>query len=466
MRSLGRRSSVSTIAATTTIVPVRARVLTLAMLFAVAAATLTVWRIGPAAGSQVSDEILSNPAISGEPVLIGKRHIATSGSRSVILYQDMYGHPWTYVRDSSSGSSTHVRLPEAAGETWSAPSYVLRTSTELWVLAGTGPLQLRQYRLNGDPMPTSATLLSSRSFGDGDSRPDDLTPLASGAVAAVWHQQGNSGPQGLSVSYWNASTASFTTLPSMSFMPTRASKFVVAQHPADGSVWVFGNPDSWGALGAVRLVESANQLQVDWTNSMFISSSDGNNNVDPENPDVEVSVDPAAGKIVLTYESIVRKIFSTNPVVTGAYLVVAQIGADGAKSFASMDTYVERVSSLGLSVENGATWIAYRPIQPDLSFSTLYLGRRAGGGWDTPIQLGVLYSPYQQVLSDRAASEFVTRLVDGKIHIFRAGSSSPSPSPSPTTTVTSSPSPSPSPTATPTTAPVTKCKPTRTNKCR
>jgi hypothetical protein len=453
--SLGRPSSVLSI---------RARAITVAALFAIAAGTLSLWKIGTAAGAQVTDEILSNPAISGEPVLIGKRHIATSGSRSVILYQDMYGHPWTYIRDQASGQSTHVRLPEAAGETWSAPTYTLRTSNELWVLAGTGPLQLRQYQFNGSTLPTGATLLSTRTFGDSDSRPDDLIALQSGAMTAVSHQQGNAGPQGIWISYWSPSTSAWSTLPSLDFMPTRASKFVAVQHPADGSVWVFGNPDSWGALGAIRLSEASNQLHVDWTNSTFISSSDGNFNVDPENPDIEASVDPAAGKIVLTYQSTIRQIYSTSPVVTGSYPVLAQIGANGSKAFVSMDTYVERVSSLGLSVNAGDTWIAYRPIQSDLSFSTLDLRRRTTAGWDAPIELGRLYSPYQQVMSDAGATEFLTRLADGKIHLFRAGASggSPSPSPSPTATSTSSPSPSPTPTSTP----VAKCKPTKTQKCR
>jgi len=421
-----------------------------------------LFSVTPAAGAQVVDEIISNPAISGQPILIGKRHIASSGTRSAILYVDSLNRPWAYVRDSAAGTSAHLQLPQTTGASWSAVSYVLRASDDLWVLAGTGPVQLREYRLSGDPLPTSAALLSSTTVGDSDSRPDDLTTLASAGLVAVWHQQGSSGPQGLNVSYRGATAASWSTLSPLNFMPTSASKFVVAQHPADASVWVFGNPDSWGSIGAAHLTEVSGALRLDWTNAQFISSADGAYDADPENPDVEIAADPTSGVVALAYQSAVRKMFSTSPVVTGSYVAVARIAADGTKSFTSMSEYVERVSNLGFVVRPGEDWLGYRPIQSDNTFSDLYLRRGASGAWDTPIFLGRLYSPYQQVLTGIGSSEIVTRLSDGKVHLFSVGSGGTTSSPSPTPTTSVSPTPTTSPTHKPTTRPTPTPTPTPT----
>jgi hypothetical protein len=463
----------------------RTRALTLALLLAVAGTVLATWRIQPASGTQVTDEILYNPQTSGTPVLLGKRDLASTGSTSAILYLDGFGKPWVLLRDAASGASSHVRLPVSGGEAWASLSAALMPSGELWVLAGTGPLELRGYRLSGSPLPTSAALISASAIGDADSRPDDLLALASGGLVAVWHQQGSLGAQGLGVTYRPPGIDLLYTLYPLRFMPTFASKFVAAQHPDDQTVWIFGNADSWGAIGAVRLSEWSTHLQVDWTNANFISSTDGLFNADPENPDLEASVDPASGRIVLAYQSAARKILSTTPVVTGAYPVVAEISAGGSTSFSSLDEYVERVSSLGLSVQGNARWLAYRPIQADLSFDRLYLARTASGAWESPIELGRLYSPYERVLSG-PSSEFVARLADGQIHMFRVigggdplpttspspgepsptptESASPAPDASPTPTETAAPAPSPTPTSAPT--PPSNCKTAKSKRCR
>ena len=465
----------------------RARILVSTVLVAALSIALLAWKVGPASGAAVSDEVLSNPSISGEPLLIGKRHIAVSGSLSAILTMGSMNDPWLYVRDAVSGANGNVPLPPSGA--WTAASYTLRARDDLWVLSGTGPIELREYHLTGSPLPTTATLVSTTTLGDADSRPDDLLTLASGALIAVWHQQGSIGPQALAVSYWSPWSPAWSTLYPLTFMPTFASKFVVAQHPVDGSIWVFGNPDSWGAIGVAHLTELPTFVRLDWTNAQFISSADGVYNADPENPDLEVSTDPGSGSVVLTYESIVRKMFSTSPVVTGSYLAVAAIGADGTKSFTSMNRYVERVSSLGLSVQPSGTWVSYRAVEPDLTFTTLFLSAETSSGWTTPVQLGTLYSPYQQILSNPSAPEFVTRLSDGKVHIFRATttgplpSASPSDSPTPTPTDTTSPAPAPSDTPTPTVSPTPtpaptvsatptaapapkKCRPSKNAKCR
>lgn len=435
----------------------RARALTITVLLVLAASAFATWGSSPAAGALVTEDILTNPAFSGEPYLLGRRHIATSGSTSAIMYLDPSGTPWVYVRNGAGSTGSHIRLPAVPGADWSSTSYALGSAGQLWVMSGTGPVQFRRYQLQGAPLPMSATFVASSSIGDADSRPDDIIALASGGVVAVSHQQGNIGPQALAVSYLAPWTSTWDTIYPIAFMPTKASKFVVAQQPADGSIWIFGNPDSWGAIGALRLTEWSSRLQLDWTNPLFISSADGNFNADTENPDLEVTTDPASGSLILAYESIMRRIFSTAPVVTGSYVVLATIKADGTKSFVSLEQYVERVSSLGLVRTDGESWVAYRPIQADLAFTDLYLTGYSAGGWETPIRLGRLYSGYERVFSSPTGNEFAVRLDDGKVHLFgvSGGTASPTPSPSPTDSSTPSPTPTatPTPTAEPTAAP-------------
>ena len=79
--------------------------------------------------------------------------------------------------------------------------------------------------------------------------------------------------------------------------------------------------------------------------------------------------DPSSGTLALAYQGQVRQTFSTDPFIIGSHVVVARIGPGGPASFLALPTYVERISTLGLSVRQGETWVAYRPIdQATLAF--------------------------------------------------------------------------------------------------
>ena len=376
----------------------------------------------PPTGGQFSDQILSNPAVPDDLVLLGTR-MAEQGSISALLYREQFSHkPWASFRDTSSGSVSNVSLPVAqvSSNEWDGASYVLTSQHELWVLSGSGPVYVRHYQLTGTPLPTLATLVSTTTFGDADSRAGDLVLLASGGMLGVWHQQGALGPQGQGIAYRSPS-GSWSTIYPLQFMPTKSSRQTVAQQPADGSIWVFSDPDSWHAVGAIHLTEDPSGIKVDWTDGTFINvPKDGDFGPDPERPDVVAAADASTGTIALAYQSNVRKVFSSAPWVVGSYVAVARIAADGAKSFTSLPVYVERISELGLVVRPGETWLAYRPVDAaTLTYDHLYVSRYASESWGLSTPLGTLYTPYEGLTSGVSRATFVGRLADGKLHEFQ-----------------------------------------------
>ena len=137
---------------------------------------------------------------------------------------------------------------------------------------------------------------------------------------------------------------------------------------------------------------------------------------------MEVAADPGAAQLVLAYESAHRKYFGPTPngsYIVGSYVALAQIGAVSPPSFSSLPVYVERVSALGLVVQGGVAYLAYRPIDAaDLTFDDVYLTDNSGGSWSQPRFLGTLYDTYDRIAFDVGHARFALRLLDGKIHIF------------------------------------------------
>ncbi len=370
-------------------------------------------------GGASSAQTVTNPAAQGPFVLLGFHRMAEQGTATALLYHDLYFTPWAYFRDSSSGADTNVPLPGWNGDSseWEAVSYVWTAKDELWVFGGSGPMYVRQYQLSGSPLPTSATLVSTTTFGDADSRPGDFIQLASGGFVGVWHQQGTNGlPQGQGIAYRSPSGTWSTTYP-LQFMPTMASYQVVAQQPADGSIWVFSDPDSYHSIGAIHLTESASGLSVDWTDSQFVNVPKyGDNGPDPENPVLAAAADPSTGTIALAYEDN-HRVWYGAPSWYGSYVSVARIGADSSVSFIVLPIYVMRVSVLALVVRPGETWLAYHPVQPDAGYTKLYVSRYASGSWDTPILLGdAPASDWTAVGVGRA--EFAARMSDDTLRWF------------------------------------------------
>lgn len=373
-----------------------------------------------------SDVVLHDPVATNTLGTLGRGRMAEAGSLTAMLYWETNtSRRAVFLSDGATGEHRYVDLPVDTAAGWNNASVALAGRNDLWVLSGDGPIFLRHYRLDGPTVPTTATLVTSQTFGTADSRMGDLVVLDSGAVVVVWHQQGTNGAaQGLSIAYRSAA-GSWQTLPTLQFMPTKASKQVVVQHPADGSVWVLSDPDAWGRIGAVHLTEATGGLTVDWTDGSFIDEAKyGSNGPDPENPDLAVAADPSTGAIALAYQDRTRTIFSTSPVVTGSYVTVARIPATGAPSFLVLPTYVERVSSLGLSVGAGETWLTYRPIDTaTMTFDQLERRVYRTGSWSTAERLGRLASPYERLGYSTTRPEIGVAMADGAVHLFSGAAS-------------------------------------------
>jgi hypothetical protein len=323
------------------------------------------------------------------------------------------------VRDASTGATAHVVLPSdtVQGPSWTNAVYAFDGLDELWVFSGGGPVYARHYLLSGSPLPASAVRESTTAFGDADSRAEDMTMLAGGGLAGVWHQQGDLGPQGQGVAYRNPSGVWSTVFP-ITFVPTHAAVQTVAQHPADGSIWVFCDPDAYGAIAAMRLHQSGSGLTLDWTDSMYINQdADGAFGPDPENPDLEAVADPSTGTIALAYQSEQRVIFQSYPFVAGSYPAVTRIAANGSKTYLALPVYAERVSRIGIVVRAGETWLAYRPVDPgSLTSKDLYANVYRNGAWGTATRLGATASLITGFGGSRP--EFGSRFDDATLKFF------------------------------------------------
>ncbi|HET7487726.1 MAG TPA: Ig-like domain-containing protein [Acidimicrobiales bacterium] len=367
------------------------------------------------------DVVLRDPAATNGLALLGQGRTAGWGTLSVVLYWEEYAsRPAAFFRDASTGATSYVSLPVDSLAGWDFSAYALTSDVDLWAFGGAGPMALRHFRLSGSPVPSSAALVSDQIFGDGDSRQSDFIRLASGGLLAAWHQQGETGPEGMWFAYLGPGGSSWRVTGPLQFMPTRSSKQTVVQHPADGSVWMFADPDSYGAIGAAHLTETADGMRVDWTNDNYINQRlFGENGPDPENPNLSSAPDPAAGTIVLAYQSAHRTTFQYAPFVTGSYPVLARIPVSGVPAFTALPVYAERVASMGLVVRPGEVWLLYRPVDTStMTFDHLEASVLRAGGWQAPVALGKLYTSYDRVNASPDRVELLARLDDGRIHLY------------------------------------------------
>ena len=334
---------------------------------------------------------ITNPSTSSTRI-IGRGRAAERGGLSALLYRDAMS--WVpYVEFRSTAGVTEVALPGPVPTSaqWLNASVELDGAGGMWVFAGGGPVTAKHYLLSGSPLPTSIALDSTQTFGDSDSRANDLRVLASGAVALSWHQFGTNGaPQGITVAYRSTSGTWSTT--GLVSMQTQASKWASAQHPGDGSYWVFGDKDAGHQVIALRLVESGGALVLDRVDPAFITVAQyGDFGPEAENPDLQVAADPSTGTLVLAYQGNVYKQFgdpATNG-VKGAHVIVARVPASGALTFSSLDVWAERVSHVALMVQPGAVWVAYHPVDPvTLDYGALEVAKLSGGTWSGPLRLG------------------------------------------------------------------------------
>jgi len=365
------------------------------------------------------DLVLADPGASYSLLPLGRSRLPQWQTLTGVLYTEQFTNRRAIAfRDASSGATSYVDLPTDTLAGWTNAATVMTSAQDLWVFGGNGPMQLRHYRLEGSPLPTSATLTESRALGDGDSREGDMIALASGGLVLAWHQQGATGPQGQHVAYRNP-TGAWQQLPALTFMPTRSSDQVLGQHPGDGSIWLFSNPDAWGAIGAAHLSEASGSLRVDWTDSTYLDTVEhGLNGPDPENPHLALAIDPARGTMHLAYQSADRQRFSDGTrSAIGSRIAIADVSSSGAVSFLVLPVWAERVSPIGLVVAGGEHVVSYRPIdEATVTFDEAHVRRHRAGTWEPAVVFGTMATTdLVTVASGRA--ELSARLSDGTIHL-------------------------------------------------
>ena len=369
----------------------------------------------PPSGDLVNDTVVQDSKATNKLTLFGRGNIATSGSRQVFVYREDWTVPnrvVAHVTDASTGAVSLVDLPSTAGA-WTNAALVLTPDGDLWVLSGDAPVILRQYRFSGSPLPTSASLVSSRTFGDSDSRMGAITQLASGALVVVWHQQGQTGSEGHGLAYRRADGSWQEQFRFWAF--TRASRDSLAQHPADGSVWLFNSADAWGSIGAAHFTEVAGGLRFDWADDMFIGSDEGQFDADPEFADIVALPDVATGELVLAYQSARRQAFAVG--VIGSYPAIARLRADGQRSFTHLPVWVERSLPMALSVRPGEVWLTYRAVNSaDLSIDNLEVRVLRNGAWSDAQRLGKGVTP----IGATAGASFAFGAASGPLHAARA----------------------------------------------
>jgi hypothetical protein len=354
--------------------------------------------------------------------------MATYGTVTALLYTKLnlsQRETWIYVTDSSTGQSSFFRLHPYPGYSQIETDYVLMSATQLWAISNDmssgGHLLVSQYQLNGPP-PTSATLVSTQALGDSYSTGQSLIRLQSGGMMVAWDEQ----PLGSSdlttgFAYRNPTgiwAVHFpVTIPNDSLGGSiTKSRIAQAQHPADGSIWVFVKRDSFPNIMSLHFTEGASDVALDSTNETLILGpncsyvgqpcyNDGNNGPNVEFPFLTASPDSTRNAILLAYQDLQYQVVFIDPLygnlqnnifLKQAPVTVAQIGADGSKNFIPSPNYAERVSQFGMSVlSDGTIWLAYQPIDSTTyTWNKVYASKYQNGVWSVPVLAGLDYNDY------------------------------------------------------------------------
>jgi hypothetical protein len=368
------------------------------------------------------DITLNDPSATNGLALLGRGRGASWGTVSVVLYwEEFTSRRAAFFRDSSTGATSYVSLPVDNQTGWARAAYAMTSAKDLWVFGGSGPMELRHYLLTDGTVPTGATLVTSQVFGDSDSRQGDFIRLASGGLLASWMQQGATGPQGQWLAYQAPGASSIQVTGPLQFVRTKASKSVLVQHPTDGSIWLFSDPDAWGAIAVAHLSESGGSLNVDWTDAQWLNTTTyGDMGPDPENPDLSALADPSTGTVVLAYQGAHRAVFQNGTTsAVGSYPVVARIPATGTPSFTQLPTYVERISSMGLTLQGGDVRLAYRPVDAaTATFDRLSVSQLHAGSWGIATDYGQMYSSWEILNFSPTTTDVGVRMANGTLHLF------------------------------------------------
>lgn len=350
------------------------------------------------------------------------RVIATYGNWKAIIYQKVNSNlrydTYLYINDETTGAASKFLLHAYPGYDQVENEYFLASPTELWTFSYqesiNGSVKLNKYQLNDSPLPTSATLVYSKSLGDKNSVPKALIRLKSGAFMALWSQEAVSSayPTTLGIAYRSPNDVWSELYPinpeSVSSWPSW-SQTAIAQHPTDNSVWVFQKRDGTSYIMALRFFEDSSGIHLDWINDHFIAVNtalgyvqDGNNGPEVEFPSLVATPDPSRNAILLAYQSHKSQFVFVDPLFQGnvgntnqiflkqAPINIAKIGVNGTKDFITTGVMTERIREFGFNVDpNGTIHLIFAPIdKQSLTMNKWYHTSYASNTWSSPSLVG------------------------------------------------------------------------------
>jgi len=412
---------------------------------------------------------VNTPACSvaaGETVIDGAymeplgKSMATYGTRTALIYvklnfSTMKWDTWINFSDSGTGQTSRFLLHTSPGYYQAESDYVLTSATDLWTLSGNtagGNLMVSQYKLNGSP-PASATLVSTKLLGSSISHSGSMIRLQSGGLIASWYEDGmTSGAQDLTTGYAYRSPAGVwsvkfpVTVPNSGGGTITLSQMILAQHPADSSIWAFVKRDSFYQISALHFTEINNDVLLDWINPSYITDlADGDNGPQGEFPFLAATADFSRNAILLAYQTNSSQIVYVDPLfyagmnnifLKQAFATIAQVRADGTKTFIPFNNSMERGTQFGMSsLSDGTIWLAYQPINSQtLTWNQVYASKYQSGVWSTPSLTGLNYTTYNTssgardpglmiYRTDQAQVAFMTP--DQKIHSLALSDSAP-----------------------------------------
>lgn len=397
------------------------------------------------------------------------RSMAVYGTEQAILYLKWNSNytskdTWIHVSDPSTGQNSHFMLHPQMGYQYET-NYILTSATDLWTFStntgASGNLLLNHYRLSGTTY-SGATLLSSQSVGDTYSWGESLIQLKSGGIVAVWNEWSPgryTGNLAIGVAYVSPTGVLNSHFPITLGTPGNTkSRIAVAQHPADGSVWLFDKVDSVSSIFALHFTEGQNDLILDWTNAAFITQANNSpNGPDGEFPQLSAIADPTRNEILLAYQNQQSQAVYIDPLyMYGANLLflrrapisIAQIDSTGATGFISFPNYTERLLQFGLSVlPDGNIWLTYQPVESTgYTWNEVYTSEYSNGSWSAPTAVGYNFANYNNASglgfdpgamvqrSDQATVAFVAP--DQQLHTFDLANLTPVTTSVPSTQVT------------------------------
>ncbi len=419
--------------------------------------TLIWLHAGVAAGQAgLVDFIIDNPTTSQAIFPWGSGRMASLGGLSGFMYRTESFQDWFYLQDSF-GNESHIPLPDSFSKNERANAeYILTAPDQLWVWSGVfGTSTLRHYRLEGrSPLPSRATQVSATPIGDKNSRPAGLIRLANGGFLGIWYQFEYHADRHIEIgAIYGQPDGSLQVYFPLQVPGTEGNiigtRFTLAQHPADGSIWVFFKRDSYHEISAVHLSETDTGLKVNWVQTDFISHRDGIHAPESEFPYLVAAQDLQRKTLRLAYQNSNFEMFyiadkkgtyvkglcpppvkgKLDPAFfsKGANISLVEIGKDRSRSFLLFPEYADATRYFGFSVSRGL-WLAYQPI--NCALTTYDSLQRRGevylshfdGAWSKPALMGrwnenkeYYASP---ILFNARKPEFVMRLDHGKVYNF------------------------------------------------